>query len=372
MDILVLSKKFLKLAEEIIDYNLIRLSQVMSILLGKNIKEWISINNLSFKDYFYINNDKYIYYYPPGYSVFSGTNRPMVVVTNKYENLPNNLDATFEKLLLPCGLIPKLFLVAGNTFKVSKDPKIFSENNFIIKSIRALTKFSDEEILKLLTDNKEKIDSIRRLIQMQPEYLGGGVDGEAYKINNSMVLKIFVNNFAYIKAKESQDLLFKNPNLAGTEAMIYDVGEFKNDIYPIYYYIIELFKIPKDRDNLDYVIRNIESTISFIEWRSKFEIKKIRLEYYNKEITESDFKNKLKLFTELVYRQLMQSNPFISRMKIMQKEEGLSKDWLKRIIKEVIFKKITERNDLHSGNLGVNQRGHLRYFDPAFKTLNVL
>lgn len=366
----LLSNKFLKLAEETVYYELLNFTSIISILCDANfttndVKQWATYNNLNVNSFFYTSNNfhkdrKYIYSYSEDHDT--------IVITDKYDNLPE-MDMKSERLLLSYGPIPNLILAKGSIALISKDPKIIYENMFIVRSIRELSRFSDDIIIKLLKENEEKINYIRRLCQMQPKYLGGGADGIAYRINDSMVLKIFTNKFAYMKAKESQDLLFKNPNLASTEAMIYDVGEFKNDEYPIYYIIIEFFKNVTDKGNLESIIRHIESTISFIAHRSKFDIKQMSSEYYNKEITELEFKNKLKLFIQLVYRQLMESKAFKSRMKIFQNDERPSRDWLEKLIREIIFKKITERTDLHAGNLGINKRKQLRYFDPAYKTI---
>lgn len=45
----------------------------------------------------------------------------------------------------------------------------------------------------------------------------------------------------------------------------------------------------------------------------------------------------------------------------------LNKDWLMLLTEEMIMKFITDRTDLHVGNLGITPNGKFRYFDPAYK-----
>ena len=42
------------------------------------------------------------------------------------------------------------------------------------------------------------------------------------------------------------------------------------------------------------------------------------------------------------------------------------RDWLRTFIEEVFIKYFTGRKDLHTDNLGINNNGQLRYFDPTF------
>jgi len=105
-----------------------------------------------------------------------------------------------------------------------------------------------QDLLEFINANQEAFNSIRRAFNIsQPKILGFGSDGIALDIGDK-VLKIFTREMAYEDAMEAWERLYKNPDLAKTEAMMYEVGKFKNtekltktDV-PLFYYIILLKK----------------------------------------------------------------------------------------------------------------------------------
>ena len=148
-----------------------------------------------------------------------------------------------------------------------------------------------------INQNSSKLAKIRSQFQMEPRELGAGVDGLAFTIGPHRVLKFFKSKYAYDSAMNAVQRLFKTPEAAGTEAMIYDYGELP--VYgsqTIYYYIIEkMAPLDKVMDNhlisslLDVIISNIYSHSQFTVWRDQLQDPK------NISLISKDIKTKAKI-----------------------------------------------------------------------------
>lgn len=98
---------------------------------------------------------------------------------------------------------------------------------------------TDDDINQFIIENKETIDKIRSMFHKAPKLLGEGADGVVFDIGG-LVLKIFKNHFSFEAACEAMDRLYENPELAKTEAMIYDIDVLGHILgNEIYYYITE-------------------------------------------------------------------------------------------------------------------------------------
>ena len=270
--------------------------------------------------------------------------------------------------LAPEGVIPQLWLLSGelinvNNYEASFD-KLLADNAFIVNAINFVT--HDQNELSLLSEfiikNLDKINKIKSLFSGQPTILGRGTDGIAFSINEYAVLKIFTDNFSFSETKKSYDRLHLNPEIAKTESMIYDVGLLGVfDKNPIYYSIIEKMKVV---DKLE-INSDLETLIGFF-------IGAIRID------------RRFKLIKE----QIKQDNSFdrfISEIKSLAKEltadaqeikkEEISKirsktilksNWVELLAEEIIMKYLTNRVDLHTGNIGLTHYGEFRFFDAAW------
>lgn len=248
--------------------------------------------------------------------------------------------------------------------------------NFLVEPLGILAPAGyDHDFIKetenLIERNKEKLNGIKRVISGRPQFLGTGVDGVAFKINNGMVLKFFRNKWAYDSARYALERLHKQPKLAKTEAMIYDsgnLGEFYGN--NLYYYIIEKMTPivmntigENNYDVLKYIITFIK------EYSLKFEatLKHYYKQYYNYK-KEDNIQRLLEKFANKVEEKVKQEIP--SEYDIVNKIPNLNKNWLKLLTLEIVTKLSSNRYDLHIGNLGITNNGEFRYFDPAYQDPN--
>lgn len=285
----------------------------------------------------------------------------------------------FEKqsyYLQPTGKIPPLWLFLGN---FQKDPihEVFKEKNvaqyyFIIEPLKAFFKglkldLFKKEIANFIETNKSKIDKITNLFDSAPKMIGNGLDGFAYSIGKNKVLKIFMDPTAFFAAKDAMHRLHKQPELAKTEAMIYDVGllgRFENS--PIYYYVMERMVPVRSLapSNANY-IKDIVRTIIDITNDQIFadQLKNLK-KMINNPIKSSYIKSEV---TRLVKEFLQDEFLLLKKPEIKHLTSSLKlrPDWLSSLIEEILMKFLTSRGDLHTGNLGVTNFGTLRYFDPS-------
>lgn len=285
-----------------------------------------------------------------------------------------------ESILLSYGAIPRLFLFHAKNQSVSYSSLDIdlSHNFFLVKMFKELLNVSHtrdydkDKIVSFIKDNKKNIDKIRGLFDGQPKYLGSGIDGVAFKINNSQVLKIFRSEKSYSDASKAMDTLYTNPSFAKTEAMIYDAGILGiHDGRPLYYYIIELMKsvndFPEDfkynlRIVIKYIVFEINDNINSLR-KLKYSNKIVDLTKINEAKAEiSDFVNKIIL--NIKYND---NEDLMSSIQKVGHHAGLKPDWLKLLAEEIVMKYITGRTDLHVGNIGVTGYGELRYFDPSYE-----
>jgi hypothetical protein len=218
--------------------------------------------------------------------------------------------------------------------------------------------------IKLITDfvheNKTKINSLRKWFTKTPEFLGAGVDGSAFDVGN-YVLKIFSSASAYNAAMEAWERLHKTPALARTEAMIYDVGELGVCAgHMIYYYVMEKMTAVRGKyDNsiskeLRPLIRQIAYDLMHKSHLKYFKEQKLEPEVLKKEVD--------KISAEV--SSTFKDDRHVEA--INEWEPNLKPTWLPTLVEEIAMKFLTNRNDLHTGNIGVTNNGEFRYFDPAY------
>lgn len=355
-----LSKKFLKLAEEVPSFNA-RFKSVLSKFINTNISdedlnEWFKINDLDIVLDYYDNNIEAIH-------VYTNNNEHAIITKPNYQF---NVDISFEKLLLPYKNIPKLIFIIGDVLTKIL-PKNVAENYFIYTALGQLFGMTEETASVVIENNKEKINNIRKFFKFTPKYLGQGIDGVAFKINDSMVLKLFTSNYSYEAIQKTEKLLFHNKDLAENEIMVYDYGKLKlpND-KNLYYYIIQLVKTFPDystnNEKIQIIISKIKDNIFNTHYYSLITLNH---KYASNLIEDSELKEKIDSLSGIIYEQI-QNDIIKDSVYRLESTNDLQNDWLIKLIQEILFKLISGRRDLHSGNIGITNNGYFRYFDPAY------
>jgi hypothetical protein len=296
-----------------------------------------------------------------------------------------------SSVLRASGNIPAMKLFVIDSFSLSATsrlPKEVAHEEFLFAALSELfSRSTQEEIIEFYNVNKNKIDKIRNLFEGKPVQLGGGIqtaDGVAFSIGQKLVLKIFTDRHSYTKAVEAYERLHKHPEIAKTEAMIYDIGvlgEFKGQ--NIYYYIMERMRTVKSLDaatkaaitsiskNIAVQIKDAKSLLtpikSVIGDPSKY-----------KEIKEKvrNLANKIAGVIDMNYgREIdaVENGRFTPTTESPRTLGGtppellnLKTNWLTLLAEELIMKYLTGRTDVHMGNLGITGYGEFRYFDPAY------
>lgn len=304
-----------------------------------------------------------------------------VMLISESRELPNSWeDEKYRRseiiqsaILKGVGNIPNLYLMVVESF--SKDtsssiPKEMLHEEYLFEAFAELFgsySATPELMISFFQKNKGTIDRIRSLFNGKPKLLGSGSDGVAFALGDQFVLKIFKDKHAYEQAVKAKERLHDHPDIAQTEAMIYDVGvlgEFEGEI--VYFYIMEKMKAvsnldSKSKDIIQEVAVDIAKRINKEKAAVLRPLKKnIQDPTKFKEIKEAVYQISIAMASEIRYSYL---NKYIDRIEL---ELKLKANWLYLFVEELIMKYLTSRTDLHLGNLGVTQQGHLRYFDPAF------
>lgn len=285
---------------------------------------------------------------------------------------PKSTEVKNTHLLFPSGRIPKMWLfeaiktwesnIVDNTLDRNT-----AHNTFLADALKRIVPslYSPAKISLFLNENKSKIDKIRSHFSMQPKLLGQGSDGVAFQINDKMILKIFTDQTAFFAAKKAQEWIYKNPQFAKTEAMIYDIGVLGhiND-KSIYYYIMEKMipakHLPNDaKKALSSIIYLIVDKINKDKnsiWRSTKKLMDDSKKFPN--IKNIVSKNSLEIANHI-------KNEFSKFTSIIEDELEVKSNWLELLIEELIMKYLTSRTDLYITNIGLTNYGEFRYFDPV-------
>ncbi len=266
--------------------------------------------------------------------------------------------------------IPNLYMFIAITSKFKDEPgtKEMAKYKFLdsfLNEIGGQTYAHGDRLniekQEYIKHNKDKLDKLISSFAYSPKELGMGDDGVAYSISPTLVLKIFKDQFSYIKAKDSYERLHKNPEFGKNEAMIYDIGTLGTFAgQPVYYYIIE--KMETLNPSMKKYLAPIVGAIGTYIRKNKEAFKNISKELYDdknnhkiKSYLDSE-SNKIKEYIEYNYKDQIEN---------IESAEDLNKDWVKNLVDEMLFKFITDRGDLHLGNLGLTNYGKFIYFDPS-------
>lgn len=290
------------------------------------------------------------------------------------KNPPPDMHVIEESLLIGNEGIPNLWIFTGIFLPIENKFDIdMSHNEYLVDAIQRLTGIGYtenelKEIAYFINNNKSKINRLKNMFSgSQPTYLGGGDDGVVYAIGPDHILKLFKEKYSYEEAIKAIKRLHESPELARTEAMIYDAGFIGNiRSIPIYYYLMERM-VPAESKNKKlntYLKAILNSFKKYIRSLDSSEIEKLKQLIENKESDQvrSWIKDKSSDMANIAKNNL----PAKIFERINENMPELNKNWLDNLAEEVIVKVITGRGDLHLGNLGItNITKNFRYFDPA-------
>jgi hypothetical protein len=264
-------------------------------------------------------------------------------------------------------------------YKSENFPKDLSHDNFLLPMFNHFFtgKFHPEDIQLFARDfimkNKNKLNQIRRSFETEPVELGTGSDGSAFSIGSDKVLKIFRDEGAFRSSQATMERLWKQPEIAGTSAMVYDagkLGDFGNEKrnYPIYYYIIEKMHPILDVINVD-LFKQLLVAIKNSAIKHKdvlFPLRKHIEEKKNIDIVAKYVKSLAKTITdELMNSDTKEVISYVNQVS----EIELKSNWVDRLVEEILFHIVFSNTDLHMGNLGLTNNGEFRYFDPSFSKI---
>jgi hypothetical protein len=339
----------------------------------EEIEAWLNQNNeildsFDILSFTYFQPDNYNHYIVYNEYVSNDLKHTIISLDRK----PGNdilLEVNKEGFIKGYKNIPNLYIFIAITSEFKNDPgtKEMAAYKFLDPLFESMgqNKLNSNQ-LKIekelfIQTNKSKLDKLISSFASYPKELGEGDDGVAYSISPTLVLKIFKDQFSYIKAKDSYERLHKNPEFGKNEAMIYDIGTLGNFAgQPVYYYIIE--KMETLNPTMKKYLAPIVGAIGTYIRKNKDVFKNISKELYDdknnhkiKSYLDSE-SNKIKEYIEYNYKDQIEN---------IESAEELNKDWVKNLVEEILFKFITDRADLHLGNLGLTNYGKFIYFDPS-------
>lgn len=288
---------------------------------------------------------------------------------------PPLLDVQHSALLQGEASIPNLYLFIGKIVPAETIPEVSKElahENWLITSLTSLLETYPSssflnEMSKFVQDNKSKIDKLRKHFSGTPKVLGKGADGVAMSINSHLVLKLFKDQSSYIQATKAIERLHKNPELAKTEAMIYDAGILGQIInQTIYYYLIEKMTPVEKLD------KPVSRALETVVFSMRDYIRDNRTTWRKLRPLLDDITKHVELKKEVSIgaKNLVGNEKAFHNDEIKIIEGNLTgmirSNWLDSLAEELIMKYLTGRDDLHMGNIGFTGYGEFRYFDPVY------
>lgn len=305
------------------------------------------------------------------------------ILLSKQSNPPKEYEATSMSLLKGVGAIPTLYLYTLKEHEYKpKDrdyPKQLGHYSFIMQAFLGmfpwLKRESNEEyknsILEFVETNKSNIDRLRKHFDYEPTYIDAGSSGATFAVGKNRILKLFKDHSEYQAALASMGRVFTGHGMGKTEAYIDDAGIFGTFYDNVVYYYTQERMIPLRglfADDLDaggymkQILKNIQQL--FLKNR-------IILDRLRKMVNHPRVLDAIRMVANRMTEKVKQTNgkkiTYVGNL--MNERVGIREDWLVVLIEEMITKYITNRTDLHFGNVGISNRGGgtLIYFDAAFQ-----
>ena len=241
-----------------------------------------------------------------------------------------------------------------------------AQEDWLAEALRNVFQATDDEIYQFIYRFYSTISDLRFSFNKRPDLIGRGKDGVAFDIGGEKILKIFSNQFAYQKAKQSMTLLHSGKSKARTEAMIYDAGILgemaggKNVYFTITEKMIPVEENPVASLYLKRLLTIIKDAITSTPIMD-------RINWLRNNKTKSH--KQIKLISQEILSFIKETNgkgEIDNINSLIIEELGVRKDWLEKYIEEIVIKIISSRFDLHLGNVGATASGWIRYFDSAY------
>lgn len=336
--------------------------------LNQNSDILNSFNVLSFKDY---QKDSYSHTivfhsmekFDMKYSIISLDKKPSDNILFDIKN---------EGFLKGYKNIPSLYIYTAfeSAFKTIPATKEMVPYKFLDEALHSIAgrsmdnKLFENEKLTFINNNKNTLDKLISSFAYRPKKIGEGDDGIAYSISPSLVFKIFKDQFNFIKTKDAFERLHKNPELGKNEAMIYDVGILGNFLGTTIYYLI-MEKMEPINQGMKKHLAPIVGAIGTYIRKNEDIFKNISKKLYDIK-NHGNIKSYLDSESEKIKDYIY--NNYSDEIETIEGAEDLNKTWVKSLAEEILFKYLTNRGDLHLGNLGLTNYGKFVYFDPAHES----
>jgi hypothetical protein len=249
---------------------------------------------------------------------------------------------------------------------------------FLVSALKKLCRLDlkDKEdvdsIKDFISENKNKIDRIKRFFTSVPQMLGSGAEAIVFSIGSGRVIKFFMDNYTYNILLQNMKILHEKPELSKTEIMVYDVG-FIGDFgggLDIYYAILPQFTTVVQEDLPDVTGKIRQIIYKILQYvQSKPIIKRLETYFLRSKNYERINKIVETLAKDCASKIKSSHAELIDQIeRLVQSIKGgpyLSENWLETLAEEFITKYVTHRRDLHAGNIGITEQGEFRFFDPA-------
>jgi hypothetical protein len=306
------------------------------------------------------------------------------ILLSKQPIPPKDYETKSMSLLKGVGAIPTLYLytLTEEEYKPKNMdyPKELGHYSFIMQAFLQMFDWLSHEsnveyknnIFEFVETNKAKIDRLRRSFDYEPTYIAAGSSGATFSVGQHRILKLFKDHSEYQAALAAMGRIFKGHGMGKTEAYIDDVG-ILGTFYenPVYYYTQEKM-IPlralfiNDGDANNYM-ESILWDIKILFKNNKYILQRLR-----KMVNHPRILDAVRMIAKRFAASIESSEDewkVSDVSKSINKHVNIRKDWLNILIEDMIVKYITNRTDLHSGNIGISNRGggSLIYFDSAYK-----
>ena len=320
--------------------------------LNTNMLDWLEAQPISWfrsSDWIYGNSDDDLRKYIISRVRQGDDKYTQIGFLKGYKNIPNFYICYSSKHRIN----PEYFIDQKDIAHYS-----FIINAFNIMGIGGYGQKAVDAARDFIIQNKNKLNKIIRLFESPPVLLGTGADGVTFSVGKDKVFKIFKSKTAYISAMDAIKALHSGDDLAKYEAMIYDSGQFEG--VKLYYYVIEKMETIKgpNKESFSNLLQSIYNIVidSFSE-----EVKNIKQIIDPKDKKNAIYDLEKHIFAEVDKEYLEEVENLITENNLKIKN-----GWIHELILEIIVKLVTNRTDLHVGNIGITNYGDFRFFDPSY------
>lgn len=349
--------ELIKIANELINKEILKILYDHFCLNKKH-----SIEQNYIKDNFHLIDSKYNFSkFPievkPNYLLFIDDDNFDTFIEfseSKLDNNPKNKDILSEGYLDYYDSMPKLnfqiFKKISTTYNKSYQGYEFLKDA-LIYIFKNEEHYFDYIFNNFIKRNKSRIDRIMSSIEIKPpKKLGEGATGVAFLISEDKVLKIFTGTENYKKIIEAINNLHQNNIQSNYEPMTYDAGRLgKFYGIDIYFSITEKLNTSISNSKIRDVIIRIKE-----EYNNYINIYGISDNLTNNELDE---------IIDYIVAEL--SAYEVKSYYAIKQQQNIN-DSIQDFIKNIVLKISSDRIDLHEGNLGVSNKGNIRYFDSGY------